>query len=87
MHQDIDLTKGLPGAPGDLLDIFVFSNIARFHKITANRLSQGTDTPFKRFASVAETYFCPLIMKGLGDTPGDGALISNTKDECCLAIH
>src|SRR3989304_9827340 len=54
VHQDVDLSKGLCGALGDLLDLVVIRHITRLDESTADRFSQRAHAPFQGFPRVAD---------------------------------
>src|SRR3989337_1165913 len=54
VHQDIDLSKDLCSALGDLLDLVILRHVTWFDESTADRISQWAHAPFQDFASVAQ---------------------------------
>ena len=61
------------------------------HSITdasaaGRNLGQRTDPPLQRLAQEIESELAPLLVKRLRDPPGNGAVVSEAKDERAFAF-
>ena len=87
VHQEVQFAPTLFDRPEDAVDALVVGDVARHHRVRANRLRQGPHALSQRFSLKGEAEFGALGMGGAGDAPGDGPVIGDTHDESALAGH
>src|SRR3990172_3597702 len=93
MHQDIHAAEYLPGFFCHSVNLFIRCHVAFFHKAAPDLLRQRSYPPFQIFAGVTDAQPGALLVKSLGDAPGNGTFVSQAKNDggfslqqthCCL---
>jgi hypothetical protein len=87
VHQDIDLSESFCSLPGHPLDLFILGDITGGDEGAAQRFGQRADAPLQSLSGVAKADPGALLVKGLGDPPGDRAFVRNAENQCGLPFQ
>ena len=87
MDQEIDAAPFFGEGGEHRLDRCLVGDVAREHELGADLFGQRLDPLLDGLALIGEGDLGALIGHGLGDAPGDGAIIGNAEHEPAFACH
>src|SRR5262245_38758431 len=87
MHDEIERAPGLAHLLEHGVDGRRFADVAVPDHEAANFLGERLDAFAQRITLITESELPALGMHGLGDTPGDRAVVGEPHDQPALAAH
>ena len=88
MDQEVEAAP-LPGQLGEgRIDAGRVGRVAGQHDLGADRVGERADAALQRLAALeGDGHLRALLMAGLGDAPGDRALVGDAHDEALFSGH
>ena len=85
MDQEVQTTPFMGKFGEYSVDTVLVGNVARQDKVDADRLRQGLDALQQRVPLIGERKLRPVRRAGLGDSPGDRAVVGDSHDQTASA--
>jgi hypothetical protein len=87
MDEEIDGPPRIGERLEHRLDASLVGHVARQNELRADLGGKGLDALFDSVALISERDLSALVAAGLGDAPGDGAVVGDAEHDAALARH